>query len=56
VEAAHSGRGNASSHDRSGGFGGGPRRGVSRHSEYRGMDIFQDKLILYFLTACLSES
>jgi hypothetical protein len=45
VEAAHGGRGNASSHDRSGGFGGGPRRGVSRHSEYRGMDIFQDKLI-----------
>uniref|UniRef100_A0A804R7I7 RRM domain-containing protein n=1 Tax=Zea mays TaxID=4577 RepID=A0A804R7I7_MAIZE len=37
VEAAHGGRGNASSHDRSSGFGGGggARRGVSRHSEYR---------------------
>ncbi|TKV96180.1 hypothetical protein SEVIR_9G412400v4 [Setaria viridis] len=36
VEPAHGGRGNASSHDRgSGGFGGGARRGVSRHSEYR---------------------
>ncbi|TVU47092.1 hypothetical protein EJB05_06672, partial [Eragrostis curvula] len=36
VEAAHGGRGNASSHERSSGFGGGgPRRGVSRHSEYR---------------------
>lgn len=43
VEAAHGGRGNASSHDRPSGFGGGgggggPRRGVSRHSEYRGID------------------
>lgn len=38
VEPAHGGRGNAPSHDRgSGGFGGGARRGVSRHSEYRGM-------------------
>jgi len=39
VEAAHGGRGNTSSYDRSSGFGGGggARRGVSRHSEYRGM-------------------
>ncbi|WVZ56893.1 hypothetical protein U9M48_007361 [Paspalum notatum var. saurae] len=38
VEPAHGGRGNASSNDRSSGFGGGARRGVSRHSDYRGMD------------------
>ncbi|CAD6270569.1 unnamed protein product [Miscanthus lutarioriparius] len=40
VEAAHGGRGNTSSYDHSSGFGGGggARRGVPRHSEYRGMD------------------
>ncbi|KAF0887820.1 hypothetical protein E2562_004041 [Oryza meyeriana var. granulata] len=35
VEPAHGGRGHGSSYDRPSNFGGGGRRGVSRHSEYR---------------------
>uniref|UniRef100_A0A0D9VTW4 RRM domain-containing protein n=1 Tax=Leersia perrieri TaxID=77586 RepID=A0A0D9VTW4_9ORYZ len=35
VEPAHGGRGNGSSYDRPSNLGGGGRRGVSRHSDYR---------------------
>jgi hypothetical protein len=58
VEAAHGGRGNAPSHDRSGpgGFVGGPRRGVSRHTEYRGMNIsFFMEDGVYLLLLCLQS-
>jgi hypothetical protein len=49
VEPAHGGRGTASSNDRgSGGFGGGVRRGVSRHSDYRGMVCIHVKINAYF--------